>query len=100
EILARQTSVAADHPALPGHFPGRPIIPGVVLLQLVETMLVQSGYQVRECTEAKFRAPVAPAVPISLEVEVDQNGVARFVATASGSTAMAGTFICAKAIPS
>ena len=28
-------SVAADHPALPGHFPGRPIIPGVVLLQIV-----------------------------------------------------------------
>ena len=25
--------VAADHPSLPGHFPGAPIVPGVLLLQ-------------------------------------------------------------------
>jgi len=30
-----QFSIPADHPCLPGHFPGRPIVPGVVLLEQV-----------------------------------------------------------------
>ncbi len=28
-------SIQPDHPSLPGHFPGRPILPGVVVLERV-----------------------------------------------------------------
>ena len=30
-----QFSIAPDHPCLPGHFPGRPLVPGVLVLDRV-----------------------------------------------------------------
>jgi 3-hydroxymyristoyl/3-hydroxydecanoyl-(acyl carrier protein) dehydratase len=51
-------TVAMDHPSLPGHFPGNPIVPGVVLLDEVLACLQIHG----ELTllTAKFTAPVRP----------------------------------------
>ena len=39
--------VAADHPALPGHFPGRPIVPGVVILDHVQQAIESLGVHQR-----------------------------------------------------
>jgi 3-hydroxymyristoyl/3-hydroxydecanoyl-(acyl carrier protein) dehydratase len=92
--LTRQCSVSADHPALRGHFPGQPILPGVLLLQMVQSMLAEAGYRVRECPEVKFRAPVEPGMAIELRVDIADQRTARFVAQVRGKPAMSGTFIC------
>jgi 3-hydroxymyristoyl/3-hydroxydecanoyl-(acyl carrier protein) dehydratase len=34
-MLDTTLAVSGDHPALPGHFPGQPLVPAVVILDLV-----------------------------------------------------------------
>jgi 3-hydroxymyristoyl/3-hydroxydecanoyl-(acyl carrier protein) dehydratase len=69
--------VGADHPALPGHFPGRPIVPGVVLLEHVlagaERWLSRSVH-VGSLQQAKFTRPLLPeqAATVSLALRGDE----------------------------
>jgi 3-hydroxyacyl-[acyl-carrier-protein] dehydratase len=55
-------TIGPDHPALPGHFPGRPVVPGVVLLDQV-IAAAQGGFALPPATalpRVKFAAPVLP----------------------------------------
>ena len=67
-ILAR-FAVPEDHPALPGHFPGRPIVPGVLLLDAVLQGVreAQAGRPTR-LLRAKFPAPVLPGTEVEMEL--------------------------------
>lgn len=53
--------IDAGHPALPGHFPGRPLVPGVLLLEQVALALrAWRGQRLARVIEAKFVAPLLP----------------------------------------
>lgn len=59
--------VPADHPALPGHFPGRPVVPGVVVLDRVIAHLQQrTGRAVVRLPRVKFSAPLCPGETASV----------------------------------
>jgi 3-hydroxyacyl-[acyl-carrier-protein] dehydratase len=89
-------SIPAQHRAFDGHFPGAPILPGVVLLD--ETLrAVQraggfSGHRWRVAT-AKFLQPVRPGEPLTLEHEQLANGSIRFAIRSDERPVANGTLI-------
>ena len=59
---ALEFRIAPDHPALPGHFPGAPIVPGVVLLERVLAAIAQAGGATAplRLPQVKFLQPLLP----------------------------------------
>lgn len=69
--------VAADHPAFAGHFPGHPILPGVVLLAEVMAAVAAVPGERWGIASAKFLSPVAPGTALTL-VREEARGDVRF----------------------
>ena len=69
-------SVADDHPAFAGHFPGRPIMPGALLIDLALRAIEEAtGRQVASIAQTKFLSPAVPGDVLSLMFEHNDNGV-------------------------
>jgi len=71
--------IAANHPALAGHFPGAPVVPGVLLLaESLQQLEAQVGYALacRRLERAKFLRPVAPGETVSVRLDLDDTGKA------------------------
>jgi 3-hydroxyacyl-[acyl-carrier-protein] dehydratase len=86
--------VPADHPAFPGHFPGRPIVPGVVLLDrallFAESLL---GKQVDrwQIGNAKFLSPVGPAETLVFSLQATPRGAIAFTVKSGARDVASGS---------
>lgn len=69
--------VAADDPAFAGHFPGHPIIPGVLLLDFAVRALPVppiAAHGPWRISSAKFQSPVGPGEELVCSFETRPNG--------------------------
>ena len=92
--LTARTQFAPDHPSLAGHFPGQPIVPGVLLLDSVEHVLHGVGLRVVACAHAKFLAPVRPGQALSIRIDLDGQARAYFEISAAERTVATGNLRC------
>ncbi len=81
-------TVPTTHPALPGHFPGRPLVPGVLLLEVLATTLeARLGGHIACLNEVKFLHPLQPGETAEWHVEVDDRQVCFEVTQAAAQIA-------------
>ena len=83
--------VPADHPAFAGHFPGQPLLPGVLLLAWVmEALAARPTLAARlgaspQIEQVKFTQAVGPGARLRVHLQEQSRGVAFEVRQGSAS---------------
>ncbi len=69
--MITEFSIASDHPSLPGHFPGRALVPGVVVLDRVLDAIETTHGPLGALTlpQVKFMQPLLPGQSASVALE-------------------------------
>jgi 3-hydroxyacyl-[acyl-carrier-protein] dehydratase len=85
-------TIPDDHPSLVGHFPGRPIVPGVVLLDAAIALILRErpASVLAGLDDVKFLAPVLPPADVAVTCKESTAGRVAFVCTVAGRNVMRG----------
>jgi 3-hydroxyacyl-[acyl-carrier-protein] dehydratase len=92
-MTALALPIATNHPAFDGHFPGAPVLPGVVLLdETIQAIERAAGGEPRcwRVASVKFLRAVAPGETLMLEQETLASGTLRFTLRSAGQAVATG----------
>lgn len=84
-------TIPADHPALPGHFPGDPVVPGVVILSRVANALRTHfpHIELDALLNARFHAPLRPGETFCVDPQLRHDQIAFKVLLVNSATLIA-----------
>ncbi len=74
--VERLITIRRDHPSLPGHFPGNPVVPGVVILEEVLEAIRQTEPVMISLLGAplvKFHSPLRPEEVMTIRLDPYQS---------------------------
>lgn len=78
---SKEVRFASDHPTAAGHFPGQPIIPGVLLLDEAIKLALAGGAEAAQAVivrAAKFHAPVRPGDAVVIRWQAEPQSAIKF----------------------
>ncbi|HRN62924.1 MAG TPA: hypothetical protein PK743_09190 [Luteimonas sp.] len=87
--------IGHDHPSLPGHFPGRPVVPGVVVLDRVVAALERAHGPLPplRLAQVKFLQPLLPGETARIELDPVADARWRFRVLRAAATIASGEIV-------
>jgi 3-hydroxymyristoyl/3-hydroxydecanoyl-(acyl carrier protein) dehydratase len=88
--------ISKDHPSLKGHFPGNPVVPGVVILgAVVDALRKETGPDVKVvgASTLKFLSPLRPDETMVISLDTECSGEVAFTCTSAGRAIAAGRLV-------
>jgi 3-hydroxymyristoyl/3-hydroxydecanoyl-(acyl carrier protein) dehydratase len=85
-------SIPHDHPSLAGHFPHRPIVPGVVILDSAMALILRDrpASTVASLDDVKFLARVSPGSEVAVSFRESAPNRIQFVCAVAGRSVLRG----------
>jgi len=91
-MIPTRFTIAATHASLPGHFPDRPVVPGVVLLDRVAAVIEREwNARIAKLPQVKFLRPLLPGEEAELVIERSTD-ISRFVIRCGDDVVAKGIF--------
>lgn len=96
EHFESELTFPASEPFFKGHYPGRPVTPGVMLIdravKAAERMLGRD-FALRSLRKVKFSRPVLPDEPVSLKLERRGEGEISYLFSRNGEPCASGILV-------
>ena len=77
-------TIGANHPSLAGHFPGHPVVPGVVMLGEIMNAIremAKANIEFVGMPSAKFLSPLSPGETLTITLDHQADGTMEFTCT-------------------